>query len=650
MIKLLQILLLVGVSAGIAQAQVVLWQENFDAAAALPAGWSQTTLATDGGWKVGATTALQSQFFPISSRPGNIVATNDDNCNCDKSNDLLKFPVLNFSTAVEPYLLFDLYYAGATYQGSTEELYLLSSENGTDWTIVEKIDGNGSWENNRGVSLASLAGKSTVYLAFRYVDDAGWMFGAGFDNLRIVEKDNILRTTLDGAQVVRTIDLIPRSVAYDKFFVDGEVFVGGQISNPSFAAITSFDATWSNGVDTKTQTYSGLNVGLGESYYFEMTDGFLVKEGANDVTLTITNVNGVGDNDATDNVGTSGIIGVKPVEGRKVIIEEGTGTWCGWCPRGAVMLKHMEQFYEETAIGIAVHNADPMVVSTYDTGMGTLITGYPSGLVDRVHNNIDPTEFEAYYVERMAIEPTVLVSQEVDWDEATRKATVHSKLKFLEETNGNYRIAVVYIEDDVKGTGSTFGQVNYYAGGVVGPMNGYENLPATVPAAQMVYEHVARGIVGGFTGAANSVPTSNPAGSEHEYTSTFTILNSFNVEKMHAVTMLLSGNNRVVNAEKTTIPFTSVSSNEPQSELISVSMFPNPVSESATITLNLLESADVQVRIIDALGRTAVERNYTGVQGEHFLPFQVDNLANGTYMLTVSANGQMVTKPFVIVR
>lgn len=650
MIKLLQILLFVGLSAGIAQAQVVLWQENFDASNSLPAGWSQTTLATDGGWKVGTTSALSSQFFPITSRAGNIVATNDDQCNCNKSNDLLKLPVLDFTTAAEPFLLFDLFYAGATYQGSTEELYLMSSENGVDWTVVEAIDGNGSWESNRGVNLTAFAGKAAVYLAFRYVDDGGWMFGAAFDNLRIVEKDNILRTTLDGAQVVRTIELIPRSVAYDKFFVDGEVFVGGQISNPSFAAITAFDATWTNGVDSKTQTFTGLNVGLGESYYFEMTDGFLVKEGSNDVTLTISNVNGVGDNDATDNVSTAGIIGVKPVSGRKVVIEEGTGTWCGWCPRGAVMLDHMDLYYKETAIGIAVHNQDPMVVATYDTGMGTLIGGYPSGLVDRVHRDIDPTEFEEFYVDRMSVEPTVLVTQEVEWDAATRKATVHSKLKFLEETNGNYRIAVVYIEDEVKGTGSTYGQVNYYSGGVVGPMNGYENLPATVPASQMVYQHVARGIVGGFTGAANSVPTSNPAGSEHEYTSTFTILNAFNVEKMHAVTMLLSGSNQVINAEKTTIPYTIVSSNEPQSELLSVSMFPNPVSESATITLNLLESADVQVRIFDAIGRTAVERNYTGVQGETFLPFQVGSLANGTYMLSVSANGQMVTKPFVIIR
>lgn len=650
MIKLLQILLLVGISANIAQAQVVLWQENFDASNTLPAGWSQTTLATDGGWKVGTTSALSSQFFPITSRAGNIVATNDDQCNCNKSNDLVKLPVQDFTTAVEPFLLFDLFYAGATYQGSTEELYLMSSENGVDWTVVEPIDGNGSWESNRGVDLTAFAGKAAVYLAFRYVDDGGWMFGAAFDNLRIVEKDDILRTKLDGAQVVRTIELIPRSVAYNKFFVDGEVFVGGQISNPSFAAITSFEATWTNGVDTKTQTFSGLNVGLGESYYFEMTDGFLLKEGANDVTLTISNVNGVGDNDATDNVSTASITGVKPVSGRKVVIEEGTGTWCGWCPRGAVMLDHMDLYYKETAIGIAVHNQDPMVVSTYDTGMGTLIGGYPSGLVDRVHRDIDPLEFEEFYVDRMSVEPTVLVSQDVEWDAATRKATVNSKLKFLEETNGNYRIAVVYIEDEVKGTGATYGQANFYAGGVVGPMNGYENLPATVPAAQMVYQHVARGIVGGFTGAANSVPTSNPAGSEHTYTSTFTILNAFNVEKMHAVTMLLSGSNQVINAEKTTIPFTSVSSNEPQSELISVSMFPNPVSESATITLNLLESADVQVRIFDAIGRTAVERNYTGVQGETFLPFQVGSLANGTYMLSVSANGQMVTKPFVIIR
>jgi hypothetical protein len=53
--------------------------------------------------------------------------------------------------------------------------------------------------------------------------------------------------------------------------------------------------------------------------------------------------------------------------------EEKTGSWCGWCPRGAVALAQMET--TPNFIGIAVHNADPMTISSYDGGIGTYIAG-----------------------------------------------------------------------------------------------------------------------------------------------------------------------------------------------------------------------------------------------------------------------------------
>ena len=39
---------------------------------------------------------------------------------------------------------------------------------------------------------------------------------------------------------------------------------------------------------------------------------------------------------------------------------------------------------------------------------------------------------------------------------------------------------------------SGYNQVNAYAGNALGPMGGFESLPNPVPAAQMVYDHVAR--------------------------------------------------------------------------------------------------------------------------------------------------------------
>ena len=59
-------------------------------------------------------------------------------------------------------------------------------------------------------------------------------------------------------------------------------------------------------------------------------------------------------------------------------------------------------------------------------------------------------------------------------------------------------MAVVIVEDSVRGTASGYAQANYYSGGGNGPMGGYENLPSTIPASQMTYNHVARVLAGGF--------------------------------------------------------------------------------------------------------------------------------------------------------
>ena len=48
-----------------AQAQTVLLTENFDAGV-LPDGWSQQTLATDGGWLTGTSAQLESQWWAIA--------------------------------------------------------------------------------------------------------------------------------------------------------------------------------------------------------------------------------------------------------------------------------------------------------------------------------------------------------------------------------------------------------------------------------------------------------------------------------------------------------------------------------------------------------------------------------------------------------
>ncbi|MEZ4982805.1 MAG: thioredoxin family protein [Saprospiraceae bacterium] len=66
-------------------------------------------------------------------------------------------------------------------------------------------------------------------------------------------------------------------------------------------------------------------------------------------------------------------------------VEEVAGTWCTWCPRGAVWMERIHDEYTQYFAGVAVHNNDPMEVDEYDAGIKAFpsFSGFPSVIVDR---------------------------------------------------------------------------------------------------------------------------------------------------------------------------------------------------------------------------------------------------------------------------
>lgn len=632
----------------------VLWQENFESGNALPTGWSQTTDASDGGWLVAEASTLASSAFGVGAHDGNAVGTNDDACNCIKVDELLELPIIDLTGQTKVYLTTDMFYYSGAYNGDVEVLTLeASTDGGTTWTLLETFAGAGDWVS-RFVDVSAYAGQANVKFAFRYSDGTGWNYGAVLDNITLVVPDNVLKAKASGLSISKYVDEIPGYTPFGNKALEGtELYVSSALQNSGFVPITSFDATLTAGSYTETLHFDGENIQLYETFNLDF-GAFTVDLGGNTVKVTISNINGGDDNDVTDNTSTTTVAGVVPAPGRKVVVEEGTGTWCGWCPRGAVMMDHLATTFPETFVGIAVHNAtsDPMRVATYDAGMLTLIAGFPSGLVDRSYIAIDPLEFESAFVDRLSTPPSVLVTQDVSWDATTRKAVVTSHLNFQEQLDGNYRIAVVFTQDSVKGTTTGYAQTNYYSGGNQGPMGGYESLGATVPAAQTQFEHVARALVGGFKGVAGSVPATNAALSIYDYTSAaFTVPATQNIAKMHAITLLIDQTTgEIVNAETTSVPFNSVGTKDLTDGSVAVHMYPNPVRDQATITMTLKQTSDVQLHIVDMYGKVVMEQNYSNLVGATKLPFAVGQLPIGNYLLTVTAKGQTATEQFSIVR
>ncbi len=638
----------------------VVWSENFDGLFALPPGWSQQTGATDGGWKVATTLAHSSSNFAVPNRPGNVLATNDDRCNCNKSNEVVYLPPLDLRGYAKLSLLFDLYFLRRSFQGWRESLKVLAStDGGATWAELAEFDGRGEWRLVR-VDISAYAGKANVRLAFRYDDAGDWLYGAALDNIRVVVPDNIVRARLAGLGAGKYIPAVPTIISnYDKMLPHHQVALRGVVYNDGFPPITSYEVEVepTNGAK-EVHRYEGLNIGIGNSHTFYIP--YSVKLGTNNFSFKVRllKVNGGQDNDPSDNNGAVyySVMALEPQPNRKVVVEEGTGTWCVWCPRGAVMMDYLAREYGKWVIPIAVHNgsSNPMRLAAYDEELSKLLGAYPMGLVER-EKAIDPLQgnpnFEKSLIEHLTWPADVAISQVVEWNAATRRATVRSSARFLREMNGNYRLALVLTEDGVKGTGSGYNQANAYSGGARGPMGGYENLPHPVPAAQMVYNHVARALVGGFKGVPNSIPAKNPAGSVVSYEFSVDIPPPQNVKNMHAITLFIDqSTGRILNAESTPIPYFSSPVSERSAEPLHLSIAPNPVADEAMITVQLDGVADVHLRVFNAMGVQVAERRHDNVSDRRFLPFWAGNLPNGMYTLVATAQGRVVSAPFIIHR
>jgi thiol-disulfide isomerase/thioredoxin len=106
--------------------------------------------------------------------------------------------------------------------------------------------------------------------------------------------------------------------------------------------------------------------------------------------IQVIEVNGATDGYPADNAITTQLLALAESYPRKVVMEEFTGTWCGWCPRGMAGIECLQRDYPDDFIAIAVHGGDTFEPETY-TPILNSASGFPSALINRV------VEADPYY-------------------------------------------------------------------------------------------------------------------------------------------------------------------------------------------------------------------------------------------------------------
>ena len=345
-----------------------------------------------------------------------------------------------------------------------------------------------------------------------------------------------------------------------------------------------------------------------------------------------------GDEIPGNNLITKQVVIVPYAPVKRVVGEEGTGTWCGWCVRGIVFMEYMALTYPETWIGIGVHNNDPMVVPTYNAGLG--FYAFPAGLVDRTLA-IDPSDFESAYETRIQqISPAGISITDKSFDETTGELSFTLTSDFVADVT-NFRFLGVLIENFVSGTAGSWNQANYYSGGSNGPMGGFEFLPNPVPAADMIYMDVARALLGPIDGVEGSLPANIIGGETHSYEFTTTVSLNWNMENVEIVGMLINASTgEMVNAVKDhALGTVGVACLESTTNIV---VYPNPARNELSFS-NIPEG---NIYIYTISGQLVKEKQ--NVNGSCKL--DISNLYNGTYIVNIVSQTETVTSKVTVIR
>lgn len=500
--------------------------------------------------------------------------------------------------------------------------------------LFDGVVGTSEGFKSFGASLAAFSGQ-TIHIAFVH-NEVSDQFMLNIDDVRVFSATN-----LDAS--LAKLDMASFAL------VNSELPVKLEVKNEGVSAITSLELSYqASGAAAISQTFDGLNIATGGTETLTFTTPYTVSENNTTITASIIKVNGQSDDVADNNTASKQVASMTELVKKNILIEEGTGTWCGFCPRGAIGLDSITKQYDNV-IGIAVHSGDVMAVEGYDQGLA--FQGLPSATANRT-TPVDPAYQEliaVYQAQKDDIAPVSLTA-DAKYDPTSKKVTVDVTTKLhVASLAGDYRINVILTEDGVTGTGSEYAQANYYAGGANGPMGGFENLPDPVPADQMVYNHVARVMMGGFDGDANSFPSSvsNSETPRHQYVSD--IDPSWDVSKMHAVAVFIDKSNGAI-LNSTSVKVSSpVNVQELDANNI-LSIAPNPAYETTTVKLSLDEAAPVQISIFNAVGQQVAQKNYGQISGIASLPVDVSNLLTGTYTLQIKAGNAISNQKIIIAK
>lgn len=277
------------------------------------------------------------------------------------------------------------------------------------------------------------------------------------------------------------------------------------------------------------------------------------------VDLTINKVNGM------DNVNpqssASCVLKVLPyVPLHRPMLEEFTGTWCGWCTRGYYALEQLNELYGDNIVLAAYHDNDPMQVTSE---FPVSFAGFPNSTLNRngtedpyYGNATDGFGMKKEVIASMETAVPADISVKAVWaNEEKTKINVSSTSTFFEnKENAGYKVGYLLISNGLTGKEDGWLQSNYFPGSAVNFIGTELEVLTKWPAkvSDLIFNDVVVD-VDGMKGVDNSVPAdvefNKPYASEFSYDiASNTVIQD--KDKLYVAAFIINPNGTILNANK----------------------------------------------------------------------------------------------------
>ncbi len=185
--------------------------------------------------------------------------------------------------------------------------------------------------------------------------------------------------------------------------------------------------------------------------------GQIPTAGTYDLTLNITAVNGDANNDLAP-ISVAPVKVLQFIPANRPLVEEYTGLWCGYCPRGYVALETMHEEYPDRFVGVAYHSGDAMA---YSGKWPNSPNGFPDGYINRI--TVDLRNIYTIWPRYANTFTAADIDVEITWtDDSQTALKATSSVRFVENyTKADFGISYMLLIDGL--SDPTWLQTNYYA-------------------------------------------------------------------------------------------------------------------------------------------------------------------------------------------